>query len=42
MVTLRKYFSNKTLQEVAEDVISVMKNTNNNREFMDAVTKAMK
>ena len=42
MVTLRKYFSNKTLQEVAEDVISVMKNTKNNREFMDAVTKAMK
>ena len=42
MVTLRKYFSNKALQEVAEDVISVMKNTNNNREFMDAVTKAMK
>ena len=42
MVTLRKYFSNKTLQEVAEDVISVMKNTKDNREFMDAVTKAMK
>ncbi|MBP6143389.1 MAG: transcription termination factor Rho [Proteocatella sp.] len=42
MVTLRKYFSNKTLQEVTEDVISVMKNTKNNREFMDAVTKAMK
>lgn len=42
MVTLRKYFSNKTLQEVVEDVISVMKNTKDNREFMDAVTKAMK
>ena len=42
MVTLSKYFSNKTLQEVAEDVISVMKNTKDNREFMDAVTKAMK
>ncbi|MGB5824290.1 MAG: transcription termination factor Rho [Proteocatella sp.] len=42
MVTLRKYFSNKSLQEVAEDVISVMKNTANNREFMDAVVKAMK
>ena len=42
MVTLRKYFSNKTLQEVTEDVISVMKNTKDNREFMDAVTKAMK
>ncbi len=42
MVTLRKYFSNKSLQEVAEDVISVMKNTANNQDFMDAVVKAMK
>ena len=42
MVTPRKYFSKKTLQEVAEDVISLMKNTKDNREFMDAVTKAMK
>lgn len=42
MLVLRKYFSNKTLQEVAEDVISVMKNTKNNIEFMEAVNKAMK
>ena len=42
MIILRKYFSNKTLQEVAEDVISVMKNTKNNMEFMEAVNKAMK
>nr|WP_084502803.1 transcription termination factor Rho [Proteocatella sphenisci] len=42
VVTLRKYSSNKSLQEVAEDVISVMKNTKDNREFMDAVNKAMK
>lgn len=42
MVTLRKYFSNKPLQEVAEDIISVMKNTANNKEFMDAVVKAIK
>lgn len=42
MIVLRKYFSNKTLQEVAEDVISVMKNTKNNMEFMEAVNKAMK
>jgi len=42
VMTLRKYFSNKSLQEVAEDVISVMKNTKDNREFMDAVNKAMK
>ncbi len=42
MIVLRKYFSNKTLQEVAEDVISVMKNTKDNIEFMEAVNKAMK
>ena len=42
VVTLRKHSSNKSLQEVAEDVISVMKNTKDNREFMDAVNKAMK
>lgn len=42
MLVLRKYFSNKSLQEVAEDVISVMKNTENNIAFMEAVNKAMK
>lgn len=42
MLALRKYFSNKSLQEVAEDVISVMKNTENNIAFMEAVNKAMK
>ncbi|MGL5256481.1 MAG: transcription termination factor Rho [Proteocatella sp.] len=42
MLVLRKYFSNKSLQEVADDVISVMKNTENNVAFMQAVNKAMK
>lgn len=42
MIILRKYFSNKSLQEVADDIISIMKNTKNNSEFMMAVNKTVK
>ncbi len=40
-VGLRRYFGQKQLQEVMEDMISLLKNTKTNREFTEVVTKTI-
>lgn len=41
MVGLRKYFGQKQLIEVMEDLISLLKNTASNKKFIDAVDKIL-